>query len=80
MLARSSPTDKYLRVTQTLNPDLTTVSPSAHCVLIRTIWPRLRVLARCSPSDKYLLVTAIKQLRQEGGFDEVVAMTGEAGS
>lgn len=41
------------------------------------LWPQLAVLARCSPSDKHLLVTALKELRADGVYHEVVAMTGD---
>ncbi|KAG2422496.1 hypothetical protein HXX76_015965 [Chlamydomonas incerta] len=41
------------------------------------LWPRLRVLARCSPGDKFMLVTAVRQLREQGALEEVVAVTGD---
>lgn len=52
---------------------------NAVCVR-RRLWPQLRVVARCSPSDKYLLVSGLRQLRQQGRLEEVVAMTGEGRS
>ncbi|GFR42761.1 hypothetical protein Agub_g3718, partial [Astrephomene gubernaculifera] len=46
-------------------------------VALRALWPRLRVLARCSPGDKYLLVSTLKKMREEGGMEEVIAVTGD---
>ncbi|GLC65033.1 hypothetical protein PLESTF_000239200 [Pleodorina starrii] len=52
-------------------------APSINTAAFLAVWPRLRVLARCSPGDKFLLVSALKQLREEGRLEEVVAVTGD---
>ncbi|PNW83854.1 hypothetical protein CHLRE_04g217954v5 [Chlamydomonas reinhardtii] len=51
--------------------------PAVNREAFLALWPRLRVLARCSPGDKFMLVTAVRQLREQGALEEVVAVTGD---